>query len=58
MPSATEVQTLLTSKVYSQVNTVQTGHADGKVHASAMKNGKPVNVEIDMKTGSVIETSH
>ncbi|HEY4134319.1 MAG TPA: PepSY domain-containing protein [Alphaproteobacteria bacterium] len=58
MQSATEVQTLLQSKGYSQVNSVRTGNADGKVHATAVRNGKPVNVEIDMNTGSVIETSH
>jgi hypothetical protein len=55
MPSATEVQTLLGSKGYTNVSAVQTGNANGKVKARAMKNGAPVNLEIDMETGSVIE---
>lgn len=55
MPSATEVNTLLTSKGYTNVSAVQTGNANGKVKAHAMKNGAPVNLEIDMNTGSVIE---
>jgi hypothetical protein len=55
MPSATEVQTLLGSKGYTNVSAVQTGNANGKVKAHAMKNGAPVNLEIDMTTGSVIE---
>ena len=55
MPSATEVNTLLTAKGYTNVSAVQTGNANGKVKAHAMKNGAPVNLEIDMNTGSVIE---
>ncbi len=55
MPSATEVNTLLTSKGYTNVSAVQTGNANGKVKAHAMKNGAPVNLEIDMNTGSVVE---
>lgn len=54
-PSATEVQTLLGSKGYTNVSAVQTGNANGKVKAHAMKNGAPVNLEIDMNTGSVVE---
>ncbi|HEY4134320.1 MAG TPA: PepSY domain-containing protein [Alphaproteobacteria bacterium] len=56
MQSTTEVQTLLSSKGYSNVSAVQTGRPDGKVRASAMKDGKPVNLEIDMQTGGIIET--
>lgn len=55
MPSATEVQTLLGSKGYTNVSAVETGTANGKVKARAMKNGAPVNLEIDMGTGNVIE---
>ena len=57
MLSATEVQNLLTSKGYSQVNSVQTGNPDGRVRANATRNGKPMNVKIDLNTGGVIETS-
>lgn len=55
MPSATEVQTLLNAKGYTNVSAVQTGNADGKVRARAMKGGAPVNLEIDMNTGGVVE---
>lgn len=54
-PSATEVQTLVTAKGYTNVSAVETGNANGKVKARAMKDGKPVNLEIDMGTGNVIE---
>jgi hypothetical protein len=37
------------------VSAVETGNANGKVKARAMKDGKPVNLEIDMGTGNVIE---
>lgn len=54
-PSATEVQTLLNSKGYTNVSGVETGNANGKVKARAMKGGAPVNLEIDMGTGGIIE---
>ncbi len=55
MPSAAEVQTLLNSKGYTNVSGVETGTANGKVKARAMKGGAPVNLEIDMNTGGVVE---
>lgn len=56
-PSATEVQTLLNSKGYTNVSSVETGNMNGRVMAHAMKNGKPVTLEIDMNTGNVIEST-
>ena len=56
-PSAADVQNLLKERGYSNVSALQTDNPDGKVHANAMKDGKPVNLEIDMQTGGIIETA-
>lgn len=55
MASETRVQELLTSKGYTNVSAIDTKNTDGKVSARAMKDGKPVTLEIDMNTGGVRE---
>ena len=55
MASETRVQELLSSKGYTNVSAIDTKNTNGTVSARAMKDGKPVTLEIDMNTGGVRE---
>jgi hypothetical protein len=53
--SRNQVESWLSAKGYTNPGAVQTGNPNGKVYVSAMKDGKPVNLEVDMQTGNIIE---
>jgi hypothetical protein len=55
--NSSRVQDLLNSKGYNNVSSVQNS-SNGRIQARAMKNGKPVTLEIDPQTGNVVEMTN